>query len=245
MAAPRFSILTPVFDTPADVLAAMLDSVRTQRYGNWELCLVNDCSTEPHVAAMLAEAERRDPRVRVAHREANGGIVAASNDALAMARGEFVALLDHDDELHPKALSAGRRGARRGARGRLRLHRRRQDRPHRPPLLPLLQARLVAGADAHPDVHLPPQRSAPQPGRGGRRLRPRLRGLPGLGSGAEGDRAGAAGTARARVLYHWRTLESSAAGGGEEAKPWAFDAGTRAIQAHCDRTGVPADGGAR
>ena len=79
-------------------------------------------------------------------------------------------------------------------------------------------------------------------GRGGRRLRPGVRGLPGLGPRPEGDRAGAAGWIHIpRVLYHWRTLETSAAGGGEEAKPWAFEAGTRAIQAHCDRIGLPAE----
>ena len=43
-----------------------------------------------------------------------------------------------------------------------------------------------------------------------------------------------------RILYHWRMLETSAAGGGEAAKPWAFEAGKRAIQAHCDRIGLPA-----
>ena len=104
--APRFSILTPVYETPADVLRAMLDSVAAQRFGDWELCLVDDGST----AAARGRDPRRgrsaaDPRIQVQRREANGGIVAASNDALAMARGEFVALLDHDDELHPDALA--------------------------------------------------------------------------------------------------------------------------------------------
>src|SRR5215218_1293304 len=92
---PLFSVLTPVYDTPLDVLAAMLRSVRAQSFDDWELCLVDDCSTEPSVLEVLASAQRED----------NGGIVAASNDALAIAQGEFVALLDHDDELHPKALA--------------------------------------------------------------------------------------------------------------------------------------------
>ncbi|HEY8501105.1 MAG TPA: glycosyltransferase, partial [Solirubrobacterales bacterium] len=105
MPVPRFSIVTPVYETPAPVLAKMLRSVRRQRFREWELCLVDDCSGAPHVAEMLAAAERDDPRVRVRRREQNGGIVAASNDALAMAEGEFVALLDHDDELHPDALA--------------------------------------------------------------------------------------------------------------------------------------------
>ena len=103
-APPRFSILTPVYETPAPVLEAMLRSVTEQRCEGWELCLVDDASAQPHVAEILARAQA-DPRIRVQRREANGGIVAASNDALAMANGEFVVLLDHDDELHPGALA--------------------------------------------------------------------------------------------------------------------------------------------
>src|SRR6188768_3770891 len=102
---PRFSIVTPVYDPPEAVLRAMLRSVTAQSNGDWELCLVDDASPSPHVARVLAEAADRDPRVRVQRRGANGGIVAASNDGLAMATGEFVVLLDHDDELHPDALA--------------------------------------------------------------------------------------------------------------------------------------------
>src|SRR4051812_8683125 len=105
VSAPRFSILTPVYNTPADVFWAMIRSVRRQSFPDWELCLVDDCSPGPEVAGLLAEAERLDPRIRVEPRAENGGIVAASNDTLAMARGEFLALLDHDDELHPDALA--------------------------------------------------------------------------------------------------------------------------------------------
>src|SRR4051812_43156533 len=83
----------------------MLRSVRRQRFRDWELCLVDDASTQPQVAAQLEAAQRRDPRIRLQRRSANGGIVAASNDALEMARGEFIALLDHDDKLHPDALA--------------------------------------------------------------------------------------------------------------------------------------------
>ncbi len=70
---------------------------------------------------------------------------------------------------------------------------------------------------------------------------PESRGLPGLGPGAEGDRAGAGGPARAaRSSTTGGCCETSAAGGGEEAKPWAFEAGARAVQAHCERIGLRA-----
>jgi O-antigen biosynthesis protein len=82
-----------VFDPPVPVLRRMLASVWRQRLADWEHCLVDDGSTSAAVDE-LARAAAADPRVRVIRRAANGGIVAASNDALALARGRFVALLD-------------------------------------------------------------------------------------------------------------------------------------------------------
>jgi GT2 family glycosyltransferase len=237
---PRFSIVTPVYETPADVLRAMLKSVRAQSYGDWELCLVDDASTQPHIAEMLEAAQRGDSRIRVLHRESNGGIVAASNDALAMAQGEFIALLDHDDKLHPDALAL---------------------------VDEAIQANPVADyvytdedkidrAGRHLGPFFKPDWSP-------ERMRTQMytchlsvlrRSLVEEVGGFEPEFEGSQDwdlvlrvTEKAkrvihvpRVLYHWRTLESSAAGGGEEAKPWAFEAGTRAIQAHLDRTGISA-----
>ncbi|MGI9051847.1 MAG: glycosyltransferase [Ilumatobacteraceae bacterium] len=93
------SILTPVFDPPAPVLDACIASVLGQRSPNWEWCIVDDASTLPHVRARLGELPHQDERVRVHHRATNGGIVAATNDALAMATSSVVTFLDHDDEL--------------------------------------------------------------------------------------------------------------------------------------------------
>jgi O-antigen biosynthesis protein len=101
---PRFSIITPVFDPPLGAFLACIDSVRTQTLTDWEWCVVDDCSTRPEVHKVLETLEGVDPRIRVVHRSTNGGIVAASNDALTMARGEFIALLDHDDRLVSTAL---------------------------------------------------------------------------------------------------------------------------------------------
>ena len=101
---PRFSIVTPVYNPPARALKACIKSVRKQNYADWEWCIVNDCSTQPHVRRILNKLAARDSRVRIAHRTTNGGIVAASQDGLDMAMGEFVALLDHDDVLAKRAL---------------------------------------------------------------------------------------------------------------------------------------------
>ena len=101
---PRISILMPVYNPSADHLRRAIKSVRDQLYPEWELCIVDDASSEQHVRSILRTFQKRDARVKVQFRQENGGIAAASNDALRLATGEFIALLDHDDELVPSAL---------------------------------------------------------------------------------------------------------------------------------------------
>lgn len=101
---PRFSVVTPVYNTKKRDLEECIASVIDQTFIDWELCLVDDASPQRSVQETLARAAEIDTRIRVLRRTQNGGIVAASNDGLAMARGEFVALLDHDDVIEPDAL---------------------------------------------------------------------------------------------------------------------------------------------
>lgn len=103
---PLISILTPTFNTPPALLRECLDSVLAQSYPHWQLCVADDASTEPAVRAVLREYAARDSRIHLALRERNGHIAEASNTALQMATGDFVALLDHDDRLAPHALFA-------------------------------------------------------------------------------------------------------------------------------------------
>ena len=104
--APFFSIVTPVYDPDVDLLRQTIRSVTEQKLQDWELILVDDRSRDERVREVLRAAAAADPRVRVIERETNGHIVAASNDGVAAARGEFIALLDHDDLLVPRALRA-------------------------------------------------------------------------------------------------------------------------------------------
>ena len=97
------SVVMPVFDPPEAWLRAAIASVRAQLWPHWQLCLADDASRAPHVARVLA-ACADDPRIRITARAGNGGISAASNSALALATGDYVALLDHDDLLPPHAL---------------------------------------------------------------------------------------------------------------------------------------------
>jgi GT2 family glycosyltransferase len=236
---PRFSILTPVYETPADVLMKMLDSVREQGFEDWELCLVDDASASPEVRRILKRAQQRDPRLRLSMRSENGGIVAASNDALGLASGEFVVLVDHDDKLHPDALA-------------------------------LIDEAIAADPEidyVYTDEdkidergrHLSPFL---KPDWSPERMRTQMytchtsvlrRSLVEEVGGFDGEFEGSQDwdlvlkvTERARavahvprVLYHWRGIATSAAA-GEGVKPWAFEAGRRAVQAHCERIGLQA-----
>lgn len=101
---PLISVLMPVFNPKIDWLEQAIQSVREQVYQDWELCIADDASTQPDVRVLLQTLAEQEPRIKLTLREKNGHICAASNSAFELARGEFVALLDHDDLLPPHAL---------------------------------------------------------------------------------------------------------------------------------------------
>jgi glycosyltransferase involved in cell wall biosynthesis len=102
---PCVSVITPIYNTDPRWLRACIESVRRQVYPDWQLCLADDGSTSKAALRVLQEYENlRDSRIRIVHLPRNMGISAASNAALDLASGEFLALLDHDDELAPEAL---------------------------------------------------------------------------------------------------------------------------------------------
>ncbi len=236
MKAPRFSIVTPVYNTNRRHLEQCIASVLAQNFKDWELCLVDDKSPKHHVREVLREAELVDPRIRASFRAENGGIVAASNDGLAMARGEFVALLDHDDVLEPDALQLTHHLLESDSeidyvytdetlmteKGEV------IERFHKPDWSPeRFRHQMYV-------CHLSTIRRS-------------------LVSEVGGFRSGFDGaqdydlifrvTERARkighvphLLYHWRMAESSVANNAS-AKPYAYDAGKRAIESHLERTG--------
>lgn len=228
-----------MYETPVDVLWEMLESVRSQGFGDWELCLVDDASRSPALLRTLELVAREEPRIRLGLRAENGGIVAASNDALELARGEFVALLDHDDKLHPDALSLVDEAIR-----------------ENPEVDYLYTDEDKIDEQGH--------HSAPflKPDWSPERMRTQMytchlsvfrHSLLEEVGGFDADFEGAQdwdlvlrATERARevvhvprVLYHWRSIATSAAA-GEGVKPWAFEAGRKAVQAHCRRIGLAA-----
>jgi glycosyltransferase involved in cell wall biosynthesis len=101
---PTFSFVVPTYQTPLALLRACIDSLLAQTYPDFEICIADDASPNPEVVAILRDYAARDPRVRLNVQHTNGHISAASNAALALATGEFVVLVDHDDVIPDYAL---------------------------------------------------------------------------------------------------------------------------------------------
>ncbi|TNJ36589.1 glycosyltransferase [Prosthecochloris vibrioformis] len=101
---PLISVVMPVYNPPLNFLKEAIESVRNQLYPNWELCIADDKSPNNAVRKLLRSYAKADSRIRCVFRETNGHISRASNSALELAKGEYIALLDHDDKLHPAAL---------------------------------------------------------------------------------------------------------------------------------------------
>ena len=101
---PLISVAVPAYRTPPGFLEQMILSVKEQTYPHWELCIVNASRGEDGMEQVLGRYAGGDERIRVKNLEENLGIAGNTNEALEMARGEFVGLLDHDDLLAPQAL---------------------------------------------------------------------------------------------------------------------------------------------
>ncbi len=100
---PLISVLTPVYNPPPGILEAAIESVIEQTYDNWEMCLVDGGSEDTEIRGILNKFSRKDPRIKVTFLKENMGISGNSNIALSSAKGEYIALLDHDDLLAPFA----------------------------------------------------------------------------------------------------------------------------------------------
>ena len=238
---PTFSVLMPVYNVEERYLRRAIASVRSQLYPHWEFCIADDCSTRPHVARVLKEAAAADPRIKLLIRAKNGHISAASNSALELATGDFVALLDHDDELAPHALymMAEELLAHPDAsvvysdEDKLDEHSVRRDPYFKPDWNPdLLRSQNYVS-------HLGVYRRSLVQSIGGFRL------------GYEGSQdydlvlraTEQLKPAQIRhiphVLYHWRAIEGSAALGSSE-KPYAYVSAEKALISHLQRVNVDA-----
>jgi len=231
----------PVYNTDERWLRRAIESVQRQLYSNWELCIADDRSTDPRVGEVLREIQSSDLRLRIHFRDVNGHISAASNSALALASGEFIVLLDHDDVLPRHALAAVVHELNRhpdadivySDEDRIDEAGRRYDPYFKPDWNPELfySQNLIS--------HLGVYRTA------------MVRQVGGFREGFEGSQdyemalrvVEETQPARIRhiplILYHWRAIPGSAALDVHQ-KSYATDAARLAVEAHFTRTGVEA-----
>ena len=236
---PVISIVTPVYNTNPELLRACIDSVRRQIYPNWQLCLCDDGSTSEATLQVLRDAAA-DPRVCVTYLTSNEGIAGASNTALETARGEFVAMCDHDDELTPDALYQMVRhlNAHPDAdvfysdEDKLDRDGGRCDPYFKPDWSPehFLTCMYIC--------HLLIVRRSVMLETGG--FRSDYDGAQDFDLALRVIQRTSRVHHIARVLYHWRKVEGSMAG-SVTAKPWAFDAARRAITDHAIQTDMDAE----
>jgi glycosyltransferase involved in cell wall biosynthesis len=238
---PLISVLLPVYNSNLKWLRRAILSVQKQLYPRWELCIADDASTDRKLWPLLQKYARRDPRIKVMRRAQNGHISAASNDALGLADGDLVALLDHDDELAPSALYFVALALNKNRElqllysdeDKLDAQSRRSDPYFKSDWNPELL--LAQNFISHLGVYRTDL----------------IRRVGGFRIGFEGSQDYDL-TLRCieqirpkeiehlpRVLYHWRMVDESTASYAT-AKPYAQEAARRAVQEHLDRTGIAA-----
>lgn len=100
---PLISVIMPTYNAKVEWLVEAIESIRSQLYSNWQLCIADDASTDPAIKPLLMDYQAKDPRITVVFREKNGHIAEASNSAIATAKGDWLALIDHDDVIVPHA----------------------------------------------------------------------------------------------------------------------------------------------
>ena len=236
---PLISVIVPVFNAEPRYLELALDSVRDQIYQHWELCIADDCSTNDRTVSFLRQYAKKHDRVKLTRLKKHGHVAGATNAAIDMADGQFLAFLDHDDELTPNAL--------------LEVVQVLQDDPDADLIYSdhdiLGEDGLFYGPSFKPDWspdlllaymylgHLKVYRAD------------LLKSLGGLRAGFEGAADYDLAlrfvelTDRVRhipqILYHWRAVASSMAH-SSETKPYSFLSGERAVQQALERRHISA-----
>ncbi len=234
----RISVAVPAYQTPGTFLKQMIISLLRQTYPNWELCIVNASPDNQEMASLLRSCSRRDSRIRVQNLDRNLGIAGNTNAALAMATGDYVGLLDHDDLLSPNALyeivSA-------------------LERHPDADMIYTDEDKVTADLSEHFQPHLKPDFNPDLLCSNNyichflvisRALYHKVGGFRSAFEGAQDYDFIFRCSEQAKqilhvpeILYHWRTHKDSTAD-NPASKMYAFDAGKRAIEAHLERIGV-------
>lgn len=234
---PLISILVPVYNTPESFLKQMIQSVRAQTYGNWELCIANANPGNKEVGDILRIASEKDKRIRVTDVPENEGIAQNTNAALKIASGEYMGLLDHDDLLTKDALYEVVKAL---------------NQQEKPEMIYSDEDKVTTDLTEHfqpymkPDFNLDLLRSNNYICHffvAKKSLIEDVGAFRGEFNGAQDYdlilrcSEKAAGIAHIpRILYHWRVHKASTAD-NPASKMYAFDAGKRAIEEHLKRCG--------
>lgn len=235
---PLISVVVPAYRTPEEFLRQMIESLEKQTYPNWELCIANGSPDDEEMHRVLEMYAKKDSRIRYKDLEENLGISENTNEAFAMAKGEFIGLLDHDDLLAPNALFEVAKAI---------------EKEKKRDLIYTDEDKVTTDLSEHFQPHLKPdfnldllrannyichfclvKRAIVEKTGGFRKefdgaqdydfifrcaeLAEKIHHIP-------------------EILYHWRTHKASTAD-NPASKMYAFEAGKRAIEAHLARTGV-------
>ena len=234
---PLISILVPVYNTPEEFLKQMIQSVRKQTYGKWELRIANANPANETVAEILRISSTKDERIKVKDVPENEGIAQNTNAALASATGDYIGLLDHDDLLTPDALYEVVKAI---------------NENDRPQVLYSDEDKVTMDLSEHFQPHMKPDYNKDLLRSNNyithffvadRTLVEEVGGEDGEYNGAQDYDLILKCTERAkgiahipRILYHWRVHKASTAD-NPASKMYAFDAGKRAIEDHLKRCG--------
>ena len=234
---PMISILVPVYNTPEEFLKQMIQSVRKQTYDNWELCIANANPANETVAEILRISSTKDERIKVKDVPENEGIAQNTNAVLAIATGDYIGLLDHDDLLTPNALYEVVKMI---------------NENDRPQVLYSDEDKITMDLSEHFQPHMKPDYNKDLLRSNNyithffvaeRMLVEEVGGEDGEYNGAQDYDLILKCTERAkgiahipRILYHWRVHKASTAD-NPASKMYAFDAGKRAIEDHLKRCG--------
>lgn len=236
---PLISIAVPAYQTPTEFLKQMIDSLIAQTYPNWELCIANASPDNEEMQRVLADYAARDSRVRFCNLKENLGIAENTNQAFAMAKGEFLGLLDHDDLLAPNALYEIVQAL--------------QEHPQADTFY-TDEDKVTTELDEHFQPHLKPDFNLDLLRSNNyichffvvrKTIVDKVGGFRQEFDGAQDhdfifrcveEASGRVGHVP-EIVYHWRTHKASTAD-NPASKMYAFDAGKRAIEAHLKRVGV-------
>lgn len=237
--APLFSIVVPLYRTPAEFLRQLVDSVKAQSYGNWELILSDGSGADSPLDSLLDELEASDSRIRAVRNHCQLHIAENTNAAIAAAKGDYIVFCDHDDLLTPNALYENAAVIRShpdadfiySDEDKIGVG----EKYMQPNLKPDFDPDFLRSVNYI--CHLTCVK---------RTLLDRVGLLDPAFDGAQDYDFVLRATEKAerichipKILYHWRFFEGSTAA-NPESKTYAFEAGRRAIEAHYRRLGIPA-----